>query len=311
MTAIETTAVLARLLQFTAAAVLGGASLFFVYGPQPEPAVRWPRRLVRAAAAAGALGALAWLMAQAGAVGEVQADALNPAMVWSVATETGFGHVALLRLGLFLLALAAAIVLRPSARAYWLSLGVLGAAASVSFAWTGHGAHDEGAAAVIHLTADALHLLAASVWLGALACLAGLLLAARKSPSAAGSAAVTGLVRFSAIGVAVVAVLVASGLVNSWFLVGPGGLVALPSTAYGRLLLAKLALFGLMLALAALNRYRHTPDVERALQVPQAGGAAFRPVLVSVLIESGLALGVLCLVSWMGTLSPTIDAVSS
>ena len=49
----------------------------------------------------------------------------------------------------------------------------IGAVALASLAWTGHGAADEGPRGLLHLTADIIHLLAAGVWVGALA---GLLL---------------------------------------------------------------------------------------------------------------------------------------
>jgi copper resistance protein D len=46
-------------------------------------------------------------------------------------------------------------------------------------------------------------------------------------------------------------VLIASGLINSWYLVG--AFAALLGTLYGRLLLVKLSLFFGMLVLAAAN----------------------------------------------------------
>lgn len=304
---VETAGVVARLLQFAAAAVLGGGALFFVYGVPPDRRSRWASRLLRIAAGVGVLGTISWLMAQTALIDEGPRDAFDTAKVWSVAAETSFGRVALIRLGLFLTALAATCG-RWRGRGYWLALAGLGAAASASFAWTGHGARDEGLPGALHLAADVLHLLAASVWIGALAALMGLVALASRSGGGAGRDALTGLVRFSGIGVAVVAVLVGSGLVNSWFLIGPQGLGRMLTSYYGQLLVMKLALFGLMLVLAAANRYRHTPRLAFALQNVEAGGAPFRQVVASVVTETALAVAVLALVSWLGTLSPTIDA---
>ena len=132
------------------------------------------------------------------------------------------------------------------------------------------------------------------------------LIAGRSGNAGAGQAALRGLVRFSAIGVRVVGVLLASGLVNSWFLVGRARLGRVLTTPYGRLLLAKLALFGFMLALAAVNRYWLTPQLERAHATD--GARSFQPVIRSILTETAFALLVLGLVSWLGTLSPPIDA---
>ena len=307
MSPVDAAAVVARLMQFVAAAVLGGSALFFLYGVTPEQRARWPSFLVRLAALLGAAGTLGWLMAQTAQIGDEPADALDPAKVWSVAAETGFGRITLVRLTLFLLGFALTLG-RWRGRGSWLALALLGMAASATFAWTGHGARDAGLPGVVHLFADVLHLVAASIWIGALAVLAVLVLIAVRIPLAAeaGRAVLTGLVRFSGIGVAVVAVLVASGLANSWFLVGVGGLGGLLTTPYGQLLLVKLALFGLMIALAAANRYGLTPQLDRAMQ-DGASTTLYRPVVASVLTETTLAVLVLATVSWLGTLSPPID----
>lgn len=306
MSLIDAAAIAARLAQFTGAAVLCGGALFFLYGVLPAGRTRWPLRLIRAGASVGAIGTLGWLMAQSAQFGEGAADALDPAKVWSVAVDTGFGRVALTRLGLFLIALGFAVARGPGRRR-WVALAVLGAAVSASFAWTGHGAREDGLTGAVHALSDVLHALAASTWIGALVMLAALaVIAGRASTYDARRDALTGLVRFSAIGVGVVGVLVASGLVNSWLLVGPAGLSRILTTAYGQLLLAKLALFAVMLGLAAANRYRLTPRLERALAT-DAGAKAMAPVIGSILTETALAFLVLGLVSWLGTLSPPVD----
>ena len=62
---------------------------------------------------------------------------------------------------------------------------------------------------------------------------------------------------FSLLGIASVSVLVASGLVNAWFLVG--SISGLFGTPYGQLLVVKLAAFAAMLSIAAVNRWTLTP----------------------------------------------------
>ena len=307
MSPVDAAAIIARLVQFTAAAVLGGGAMFFLYGVTPDARASWPSRLITAASGAGAIGTLGWLMAQSAQLGDGPADAFNAANIWSVAADTGFGRVALARLGLFLLAFLLAMRQRRGRR-LWIVLGVLGAAVSASFAWTGHAVRDEGLLGVIHSVADVLHLLAASTWIGTLVVLAVLAIVAGRPGAATGASRdlLTGLVRFSAIGVSVVGILVASGLVNSWLLVGPKGVGRVLTTPYGQLLLAKLALFGIMLGLAAANRYRHTPQLERALGT-DGGANSIAPVIRSILTETALAILVLALVSWLGTLSPPID----
>jgi putative copper resistance protein D len=182
-------------------------------------------------------------------------------------------------------------------RRYWRTLAGLGAIGLGALAWGGHGAADPGAAGVVHAIADVIHLLAAGTWLGALLCFVLLLTSDR-----AAEAQHQALKRFAGIGSAAVAAILASGLVNGWFLVGPRHLDGLIATDWGRLLLVKLALFAAMLALAALNRLRLTPRLEASLTGDPA--AALSALRRSVALESALGLGVLALVAVLGVLAP-------
>ncbi|HEX7760080.1 MAG TPA: copper homeostasis membrane protein CopD, partial [Caulobacteraceae bacterium] len=180
-----------------------------------------------------------------------------------------------------------------------------GARVLASFAWTGHGAADDGTRGLVHLAGDIVHLLAAAVWLGALAALAMLLLQAQPTASPERLAALHGALEgFSGIGSAVVALLLASGLVNSWFLVDVARLGDLVRTPYGLVLTAKVAVFAGMLALAALNRFRLTPRLDRAL----GGGESLAPAIAalrrSLLLETSAGMAVLVLVSVLGALEP-------
>ena len=106
---------------------------------------------------------------------------------------------------------------------------------------------------------------------------------------------------FARVGTWAVAVLVLTGLINSFYLVGWNGLRLLPVTLWGQLLIAKLLLFGAMIGLAALNRFHLTPRFKTA----DAGhGVANGLLRHSLLIEFGLAVAVLALVALMGTLAP-------
>jgi putative copper resistance protein D len=183
-------------------------------------------------------------------------------------------------------------------------LVTLGAVAVASFAWSGHGAATEGPGGLPHLVSDVLHLLAAGVWLGALAALALMVRpgASRSDPGAL-RALHGALAGFSGVGSAVVAILLLTGLVNSWFLVGLDGVPRLASSPYGVLLIAKLVLFGAMLGLAAANRFRHTPALAAALDAGTAQ-AALPALRRSVALETAAGLGIMLLVSVLGTLAP-------
>jgi putative copper resistance protein D len=160
----------------------------------------------------------------------------------------------------------------------------------------------------IHLGADIAHLLAAGTWVGALVGLLALLVEARapmRGQPTRIAVAHEALVSFGKIGTLAVATIMLTGLVNSWLLVGVDNARALLTSLYGRLLILKLIVFIGMLGLAARNRFSLTPairvDGATAFQEP---GNATRPIIRSVAFEAVLALVVLGLVAWLGTLSP-------
>lgn len=301
----EGTIVAARLLQFGSALVLFGSPLFYLYcfesaaAPRP-PRWRW-QSVVQIAAAAGAVtGALIWICLQT-----IQIfDTLDAESVWTVLTGTGFGRTAALRIGLIVLAFVLLFIL-PAGRIGWIAQTILGGAVVASFAWTGHGVRDDGAAGVLHLGGDLLHLLGAGIWIGALVPLALLINSSLRTRSEKDAYfAYDALERFSGIGPAVVAVLVLTGLINSWFLIGIDRPGALFTTLYGQLLLIKLVFFAGMLALAAANRYRLSPGLGAALRKGEAMESALQKLRRSVFSETALALLVLLAVSWFGTLEP-------
>ncbi len=108
--------------------------------------------------------------------------------------------------------------------------------------------------------------------------------------------------RFEWVGATIVLTLSVSGVVNYLFIVGPRLDDMLLGT-YGVLLAIKVALFAGMLVLAALNRFHLGPALERSLRDGQHVIAA-NALRRSVLLELGLALLIVALVAWLGTLSP-------
>lgn len=182
------------------------------------------------------------------------------------------------------------------------------AIALATLAWTGHGAADEGTAGWAHLAADIVHLLASAAWVGALVALVLLIFKPARTLSAEHlSLSHDALAGFATVGTIAVALILLSGIVNSWMLIGPAHISALFTTLYGQLLMAKLLLFAAMLGLAASNRFRLTPALERSL-----GGGDHQAALVglrkSLAIETGAAVLILFLVAWLGTLEPPAAA---
>ncbi len=291
MSAIEAAILAARLLQYAGAATLFGSSLFMAYAlPAAGPARAWPRPLLAWAAAVLAAASVAAIAAQASLFAGSWRDGLTGEALGAVIASMDFGRAAVARAGAALLALALLAVLGRG-RGTWLAVAGTGAAAAASLAWMGHAAASE---STTHLVADAIHALAAAGWIGALVALVAL---AGERSSASRAALHRALLRFSAVGPALVAAIVLTGVVNAWVLVGPDELAAPPTTPYGRALLLKLALFAAMLALAARNRWRLTALAGQS-------GTSLAPLRRSLALETVAGFAVLATVAWLGTQVP-------
>jgi uncharacterized membrane protein len=101
-------------------------------------------------------------------------------------------------------------------------------------------------------------------------------------------------------GYAAVALLAATGAVNTQLLVG--SIQALVGTPYGRLLGLKILLFLAMVTVALFNRFRLLPRLRREAQASAAAAALAR----SVLCERSLGFAILVVVSVLGTWPPAI-----
>jgi putative copper resistance protein D len=109
--------------------------------------------------------------------------------------------------------------------------------------------------------------------------------------------------RFSTLGIISVAILLATGIVNAWVLVG--SFSALVRTDYGRLVLVKIALFAAMLSLATFNRLRLTPRLSLPSQTVLRTGA-LRQLVRNSTIEVAMGVVVFAIVAVLGTLHPAI-----
>jgi putative copper resistance protein D len=172
-----------------------------------------------------------------------------------------------------------------------------------SLAGVGHTQVHEGVSAIVHVTADAVHLLAAGAWLGGLLPL-GMIVVSCRRKELLDDDAVFVLWRFSGMAYLAVAALVTSGSVNGWFLIG--SLSALIGTSYGELLLLKLGLLALMLCLAAANRFWLIPALAKAPTASESGLVLAR-LRRHILAEQILGILVVGIVSLLGTLSPAIQ----
>ncbi|HEX7775573.1 MAG TPA: copper homeostasis membrane protein CopD [Parvibaculum sp.] len=279
--------------QFAAAMLLFGGGLFRLLLGEAAAAidaalVRW----LRGAAVVACLSALGWLLLESANMGNGWPDAVNPASVAAVLRETEFGHVWIARLGLVLFLLA--VALAPASRCAFRFGTGFAALFLASLALTGHAVMNAGVAVLLHPLNQAVHLLAGGAWIGALLPLWLCLRRGRGGDERLTHLAVR---RFARLGYAAVALVLASGFVNVWFLVG--SLHALEGTFYGHLLLVKLALVAAMLALAVLNRVRLAPRLA-------AGDMARLWLKRSVTAEILFAICILAAASFLGASAPAL-----
>jgi copper transport protein len=151
--------------------------------------------------------------------------------------------------------------------------------------------------------ADLAHLAAMALWMGGLAMLLGGVLP-RRRPAELGSV----LPRYSMLALGCVGAVVATGALMAW------GLVAdvhdLTSTTYGHILLVKFAVLLLVLAAAFGSKtwVEHRLDFVVLLRgegsIRASATGLVRPVVLSVLAETGLLAGVLIVASFLVTADP-------
>lgn len=327
---IDGTFVAARAVHFAATLLLQGCIVFQFFvardalgGDRRDAAFRAIGCVAAGAWIVAAISAVAWFLSLAAELeGASALDALSDGTAWTLLTQTQFGWDWLARAAGFVLLALLFFSLRPQPQGPFvpaeagiqflnsiegrtgsrLSRGrteeiwppavliALSMALTGSLAWSGHGAATPGARGDLHLAADILHLVAAGIWLGGLVPYA-MLLAMRPGAAAEATA------RFSWLATIGVLVLLPTGIVNGWAILP--GLAALTGTLYGKLLLAKIGLFLLMLAFAGVNRFVLTPRLASA----KSSDARTRLIIHSG-CEIALGLAILALVGVLGTLAP-------
>ena len=236
-------------------------------------------RVIAWSTGVAAVSALLWLVLEAaGMSGEPLLASLRAPVLGRVLAETQFGHAWLWRIAL--LAVTVIAIGRSSRVALLAAAGVL-----IALAWMGHaGAAADGAQRIGELAADAAHLVAAGAWVGTLPALAAALRRRDRREAA------TVVRRYSSMATAAVVVVVLTGIVNTRFrVVTIDGLL---HSDYGQVLVAKIALVGLMLAVAAVNRWLLTPrlaasDVRAAIALRRNAGAE---ILLGALVVALVAV---------------------
>ncbi|AYF29428.1 copper resistance protein CopC [Micromonospora tulbaghiae] len=264
----------------------GYTGLLLLVGPALVLAALWPRRLSRRGPARLAWTGLGLLAAATLAEVWLQVPYVNGGGLFDV-TGSGLGDVLgsaygtthLVRLGL----LAAAVFLLrplfagPIGRTDGIILAVLGGAALFTWPLAGHAAASP--APAVSVVVDAVHLGGMAVWLGGLVMLAVFLL--RRADERELDAILPIWSRWAALAVAA---LLLAGTVQG--LIEVASIQALFDTTYGRLLLAKIVLFALVIGVAAYSRAL----VRRRVAAGRPG--AMRRAVVAELVITAVVLGV-------------------
>ncbi len=264
----------------------GYTGLLLLVGPALVLAALWPRRLSRRGPARLAWTGLGLLAAATLAEVWLQVPYVNGGGLFDV-TGSGLGDVLgsaygtthLVRLGLLA---AAAFLLRPLfagpiGRTDGIILAVLGGAALFTWPLAGHAAASP--APAVSVVVDAVHLGGMAVWLGGLVMLAVFLL--RRADERELEAILPIWSRWAALAVAA---LLLAGTVQG--LIEVASIQALFDTTYGRLLLAKIVLFALVIGVAAYSRAL----VRRRVAAGRPG--AMRRAVVAELVITAVVLGV-------------------
>lgn len=243
------------------------------------------RRVLVVAAAAGLLAALAAIGLE-GAVGG--GTSIGAALKWPVihdVLDTRFGAVYAIAAGLWLL--AGAWTLAGGAFA---PLAVpLGALVFLP-ALSGHA--DTQSPVGLMFTANVLHVLSMSAWLGGIAALVLVLRSATRRVEVDERTRLLAsvVVRFSALAGFAFAVLLATGVAQG--IVEVNSVSALIDTAFGRAVLIKLVLFGVLVVFGWFNRSRLLPALREAGDVPRRAGVLLRNTLRMELALGAVVLGV-------------------
>ena len=158
-------------------------------------------------------------------------------------------------------------------------------------AWSGHAAGTMGFGGLLHFGGDVLHLITAAAWVGGLVPLLMFLGPRARSSQPSLIDCFSALRRFSTLAAWSVAVLAASGVLNTWFMTNR--LQSFLGTEYGDLVLVKISLFLVMLGFGAANRYWFTPRLLPTNVPTEEDTRALRLLCASVSIEIALGLVVI------------------
>lgn len=285
----------ARGFAYTGALLAAGLGVFLVAAHDGGSESARLRRVLRAGAAAGAAGMLVAIPVSAARVTGVGLGAITEEGVLGEVLQDGVWQstaVVLAGLAALVIVPRAGSARAPARRAFSL-VGAI--AATAGFALAGHTTTADPRWVVT--VSDAVHAAAGAVWFGGLVGLA-VVLRTRRGDAAATAAGVVG--RFSSIAAVALLAVAACGVLVGWREVRT--IDALTSTTYGRVLLVKVGLVGVVAALGGWNRARLVPAMTNA---PRAAAERLHR---AVRVEAGVLVAAIAITAALVNVTPAATA---
>jgi putative copper resistance protein D len=271
-------AIVVKAIGYAAALLAMGGPLFVMaFRQAPATVLQMARQIAVAAAMIGiAVLAVRFGIRAARISGMGFAGAVDPMMLGFV-WDSPLGTAAIWRAAGYLCVLGLMMPKRGGFAVSLIGAGLL----AVSYTRVGHALSDP---QMLLSALLVVHLLAVALWVAAL-------LPLRRAASVPAGAAL--LHDFGVLASVTVPILIIAGLGFAWIMAG--SLWALIGTAYGLMLLAKVALVSILLMLAALNKWRLVPALAQGL--PEADKALRRAITLEVAIVGLILLATATLTS--------------
>jgi copper transport protein len=286
------------------------------------PELRWSQaanafaarigRLFAVAVAGGAIVSVLGVLLQGASAAGVSLWASLKGSVIDSTLESRFGAVWGARAIDWLLLGVLLLAARPLGRRPPRAIVALLALGSVYLAMTpalaGHASIESPTA--VFFGSDVLHVLAASVWVGGIACLLLALPAATRRLEGAerSQLLLAALVRFSPIALGAVVVIAVTGVIQAY--IDVRSFHGLLHTTYGALILAKVALLLALMGLGWVNRGKVIPLLTRLVGDGRSPGGVGALARRTIRGELTLMLGVFGVTAALISYAPPIDAAS-
>jgi copper transport protein len=282
-----------QFLAYLAVLLAAGLAFFLGFVHDGGSERRLLGRVLAVAVAVGVVGMIATITGEAALLSTKGVDAVFDGTTLRSVLRTGLGWQSAIQLaGLVLCVLSVAIGQRLARQVLAFYGGLAAASSFVLFGHTRTGDKDW-----LTIPADVVHLCVAGAWLGGLVGLA-VVLRRRSRESGALSSTVAVVRKFSTVAAVSVVLLAVAGVALGYGEVG--AFSRLTSTSYGHLLLIKLAIVGVIFAMAIYNRF----VLLRGFSERENETSGWRALLRTVRFEALGIVAVLVVTSLLANTAP-------